>query len=50
MVQHFDMIIVGVGSGNTIPGPDHAGWAIAMIEKDTFGSTCLNDPVPAHCG
>src|SRR5262245_11839142 len=30
-------MIVGAGSGNTIPGPDHAGWRIAMIEKDTFG-------------
>ena len=42
MVQHFDLIIVGAGSGNTIPGPDHAGWNIAIIEKDTFGGTCLN--------
>ena len=42
MVQHFDLIIVGAGSGNTIPGPDHAGWTIAIIEKDTFGGTCLN--------
>jgi mycothione reductase len=41
-VQHFDLIIVGAGSGNTIPGPDHAGWNIAIIEKDTFGGTCLN--------
>ena len=42
MGQHFDLIIVGAGSGNTIPGPDHAGWTIAIIEKDTFGGTCLN--------
>ena len=42
MEQHFDLIIVGAGSGNTIPGPDHAGWRIAIIEKDTFGGTCLN--------
>jgi mycothione reductase len=41
-VQHFDLIIVGAGSGNTIPGPNHAGWNIAIIEKDTFGGTCLN--------
>ena len=42
MVQQFDLIIVGAGSGNTIPGPDHTGWTIAMIEKDKFGGTCLN--------
>jgi mycothione reductase len=42
MVQQFDLIIVGAGSGNTIPGPDHAGWTIAIIEKDKFGGTCLN--------
>jgi len=42
MVQQFDLIIVGAGSGNTIPGPDHAGWKIAILEKDTFGGTCLN--------
>lgn len=42
MVQQFDLIIVGAGSGNAIPGPDHAGWKIALIEKDKFGGTCLN--------
>jgi mycothione reductase len=42
MAQQFDLMIVGAGSGNTIPGPDHAGWTIAMIEKDKFGGTCLN--------
>ena len=42
MVQQFDLIIVGAGSGNAIPGPDHAGWTIAIIEKDKFGGTCLN--------
>ncbi len=42
MTQAFDLIIVGAGSGNTIPGPEHAGWKIAIIEKETFGGTCLN--------
>src|SRR4029434_2236228 len=41
MAQQFDLMIVGAGSGNTIPGPDHAGWTIAMIEKDKFGGTCM---------
>jgi mycothione reductase len=42
MVQHFDLIIIGSGSGNTIPGPEHVGWHIAIIERDKFGGTCLN--------
>ena len=42
MEQQFDLIIIGAGSGNTIPGPDHVGWRIAIIEKDRFGGTCLN--------
>jgi len=42
MVQHFDLIIVGAGSGNILPGPAHADWQIALIEKDAFGGTCLN--------
>jgi mycothione reductase len=42
MVQQFDLIIVGAGSGNAVPGPDHEGWTIAIVEKDKFGGTCLN--------
>ena len=42
MGQQFDLIIIGAGSGNTIPGADHEGWRIAIIEKDRFGGTCLN--------
>lgn len=42
MVQQFDLIIVGAGSGNMIPGPEHADWKIAIIEKEKFGGTCLN--------
>jgi mycothione reductase len=37
----FDLIIIGSGSGNSIP-PHLAGWKIALIEKGTFGGTCLN--------
>jgi mycothione reductase len=42
MVQQFDLIIVGAGSGNMVPGPDHEGWKIAIVEQDKFGGTCLN--------
>ncbi len=37
----FDLIIIGSGSGNSIP-PHLAGWKIAMVERGIFGGTCLN--------
>ncbi len=39
--QHFDLIVIGSGSGNSIP-ETLAGWKIAMVERGTFGGTCLN--------
>ncbi len=39
----FDLIIIGAGSGNTIPGPQFADLKIAIIDDgDHFGGTCLN--------
>ncbi|MGA9279421.1 mycothione reductase [Ilumatobacter sp.] len=39
--ETFDLIIVGSGSGNSIP--DFLGdWKIAIVERGTFGGTCLN--------
>ncbi|AZA13840.1 mycothione reductase [Corynebacterium choanae] len=40
--QHFDLIILGTGSGNSIPGPDFDDKSIAIVEKGRFGGTCLN--------
>ncbi|TRX33950.1 mycothione reductase [Corynebacterium guaraldiae] len=40
--QHFDLVIIGTGSGNSIPSPEFDGKSIAIIEKGTFGGTCLN--------
>ena len=40
--EHFDLIIIGTGSGNSIPSPDFDDQKIAIIEKGTFGGTCLN--------
>ena len=40
--QHFDLVIIGTGSGNSIPGPEFDDKSIAIIEKGTFGGTCLN--------
>ena len=37
----FDLIIVGSGSGNSIP-EYLSDWKIAMVERGTYGGTCLN--------
>ncbi|WP_290054390.1 mycothione reductase [Amycolatopsis solani] len=41
-MPHYDLVIVGTGSGNSILGPDFAGKKTAIVEKGTFGGTCLN--------
>jgi mycothione reductase len=41
-VQQFDLIIVGAGSGNSIPTPEMETWRLAIVEPDKFGGTCLN--------
>lgn len=42
MPEHYDLIIVGTGSGNSVPDEDLADWRIAVVEPDVFGGTCLN--------
>ena len=39
--ETFDLIIVGSGSGNSIPAYLD-DWNIAIVERDVFGGTCLN--------
>ncbi|WP_419920016.1 mycothione reductase [Candidatus Poriferisocius sp.] len=41
-MEHFDLVVVGTGSGNSVLTPDFDGWRVALIERDTFGGTCLN--------
>jgi mycothione reductase len=41
-VQEFDLVIVGAGSGNSIPQEGMDDWRIAIVERDAFGGTCLN--------
>jgi mycothione reductase len=41
-VRHFDLAIIGTGSGNSILGPEFADWRVAEVEKGVFGGTCLN--------
>ncbi|AKK11343.1 mycothione reductase [Corynebacterium uterequi] len=39
---HYDLIIIGTGSGNSLPNDDFADKKIAIVEKGRFGGTCLN--------
>ncbi|WP_433274832.1 mycothione reductase [Actinosynnema sp. CS-041913] len=41
-MRHFDLVIIGTGSGNTIADERFADWNIALVEKGVFGGTCLN--------
>ena len=41
-MQHFDLVIIGAGSGNTLLTPFFDDWKVAIVERDTFGGTCLN--------
>ncbi|MDQ2758257.1 MAG: mycothione reductase [Actinomycetota bacterium] len=40
--RHHDLVIIGTGSGNSIIGPEHDGLDIGLVERGTFGGTCLN--------
>lgn len=39
---HYDLAIVGTGSGNSIITSHFDSWRIAIVEEGTFGGTCLN--------
>jgi mycothione reductase len=41
-VRHFDLVIIGTGSGNSILDDRFANWEVAIVEKGVFGGTCLN--------
>jgi mycothione reductase len=45
-VEHFDLAIIGTGSGNSIPDPGvdarYGEMRVAICEQGTFGGTCLN--------
>lgn len=40
--EHYDLIIIGAGSGNSISGPEFQDKSIAIIEEARFGGTCVN--------
>ncbi|WP_156754172.1 mycothione reductase [Actinokineospora pegani] len=39
---HFDLVIIGTGSGNSLLDPRFAGLKVAIVERGVFGGTCLN--------
>jgi mycothione reductase len=41
-VRHFDLCIIGTGSGNSIVDDRFDQLSVALIEMGTFGGTCLN--------
>jgi len=41
-VSHFDLCIIGSGSGNSIADERFDGLSVALVDKGTFGGTCLN--------
>ena len=42
-MQHFDLVIIGSGSGNSIVDERFDDWNVALIDRtDPFGGTCLN--------
>ncbi|MFC9789878.1 mycothione reductase [Rhodococcus sp. NPDC127528] len=41
-MNHFDLAIIGSGSGNTILDDRFADMRVAILEGGTFGGTCLN--------
>lgn len=46
-MTHYDIALIGSGSGNSFPGPEFAGKSIVYIDRGVgpdrvFGGTCLN--------
>ncbi|NLA35507.1 MAG: mycothione reductase [Actinobacteria bacterium] len=42
MRTHFDLCIIGSGSGNTILDERFDDWQVAIVERGIYGGTCLN--------
>ncbi len=41
-MTHFDIAVIGTGSGNSILDERYAGKKVAICEQGVFGGTCLN--------
>jgi mycothione reductase len=42
VTSHYDLVIIGTGSGNSLVVPELDDWSIAIVEESTFGGTCIN--------
>jgi mycothione reductase len=42
VMRHFDLVVIGSGSGNSILIDELSGRSTAIVEESTFGGTCLN--------
>lgn len=41
-MPHFELLVIGTGSGNSILTPDFEDTSVAIVERGLFGGTCLN--------
>ncbi|MUK03142.1 mycothione reductase [Vibrio cholerae] len=41
-MTHFDLAIIGSGSGNTLISPEWDDRKVVLVDGGTFGGTCLN--------
>lgn len=42
-MPHFDLCVIGSGTGNSLIDEKLAGWSVALVDDGpTFGGTCLN--------
>ena len=41
-MTHYDLAVIGTGSGNSIVDHRFTGRRVAILEKGRFGGTCLN--------
>jgi len=41
-VTHYDLVILGAGSGNMIAGHEFSHLRVAIVDRGPFGGTCLN--------
>ena len=41
-MSHYELLIIGTGSGNSILTPDFDNTSVAIVERGAFGGTCLN--------
>lgn len=41
-MTHYDLAIIGTGSGNSLIDERYHDKRVALLEEGTFGGTCLN--------